>query len=136
SSYGHTVISKEVRFRGKRQVTYVPDNVLSDNDVDTLFSAARTLDSQTNCGLRVVCELAATPESQLAADEALILSLFGRRLSLVHDQINSPVTPFQLAYFLGKQSSSAEACANTYKKCHHNSTEILDMIREQGPDRV
>ncbi|XP_045584033.2 uncharacterized protein [Procambarus clarkii] len=106
------------------------------NAIDILFSAAETLDTKTNCGLRVVCELAATPVQQLAPDEALLMSLFGDHPGLVPDQINSPVMPFQLAAFLGNQSGSTAACASAYHKCHFNSTQIMNMIRQSDPHQL
>jgi len=120
------------RRRGKRALTGVADDGFSVDALDILFSTAGALDRETNCGLRLVCELAASPENQLAADEALLMSLFGDARPLSHDQINGPSTPFQLAAFLGKQSQSAATCATTYSNCQYNSNQIMDIIRQNG----
>lgn len=120
--------------RGKRSVPAPAgaDDGFSVNAIEILFASAASLDRDTNCGLRLICELAATPEDQLADDEALIMSLFEPTTRLTHDQINSPVTPFQLAAFLGHQSASAQACATTYQKCQYNSNQIIDILRQNG----
>ncbi|XP_071527840.1 uncharacterized protein [Panulirus ornatus] len=121
------------RGRGKRAaVERVNDDGISSNAIDILFAAAGSLDHQTNCGLRLVCELAATPVDQLADDEALIMSLFGRESILNHDHINSPITPFQLAVFLGQQSGSATTCANTYRRCPYTSRQVMDILGYNG----
>ncbi|XP_066976090.1 uncharacterized protein [Macrobrachium rosenbergii] len=117
------------RGRGRRSTTELTTSFTSDA-VDILFAAAGSLDQESNCGLRLVCELAATPEGQLSADEMLILSLFGSDLQLQPDQTTSPVTPFQLAAFLGRQSGSVQACATAYSKCKHSAKEIMDILRE------
>jgi len=119
--------------RGKREVIGVPaDDGFSANAVDILFATAASIDRETNCGLRLVCELAATPENELAADEALIMSLFGDQVPLSHDMINAASTPFQLAAFLGRQSQSAATCANTYLKCQYNSHQTMEILRQNG----
>ncbi|CAL4109081.1 unnamed protein product, partial [Meganyctiphanes norvegica] len=120
------------RRRGRRAIVGVADDGFSVDAIDILFSTAGALDRETNCGLLLVCELAATPENQLAADEALLMTLFGDARPLSHDMINGPSTPFQLAAFLGRQSQSASACANTYSKCQYNSNQIMEIIRQNG----
>jgi len=120
------------RHRGRRAVTGVADDGFSVDAIDILFSTAGALDRETNCGLRLVCELAATPENQLAADEALLMSLFGDARPLTHDQINGPSTPFQLAAFLGRQSQNVATCSNTYPKCQYNSNQIMEILRQNG----
>jgi len=120
------------RHRGRRAITGVADDGFSVDAIDILFSTAGALDRETNCGLRLVCELAATPENQLAADEALLMSLFGDARPLSHDQINGPSTPFQLAAFLGRQSQNVATCSNTYPRCQYNSNQIMDIIRQNG----
>ncbi|XP_064120830.1 uncharacterized protein LOC135225436 [Macrobrachium nipponense] len=115
------------RGRGRRSE---PTTSFTSDAVDILFAAAGSLDQESNCGLRLVCELAASPEGQLSADEMLILSLFGSELQLQPDQTTSPVTPFQLAAFLGRQSGNAQACATAYSKCKHNAKEIMDILRK------
>merc|ERR1711887_12248 len=129
---GAAIGSLAGRRRGKRALTGVADDGFSVDAIDILFSTAGALDRETNCGLRLVCELAATPENQLAADEALLMSLFGDARPLSHDQINGPSTPFQLAVFLGRQSQSAATCATTYSKCQYNSNQIMEILRQNG----
>ncbi|XP_068229228.1 uncharacterized protein [Palaemon carinicauda] len=116
------------RGRGRRQTE--SDNAFTSDAVDILFAAAGSLDQESNCGLRLICELAATPENQLADDEKLIMSLFGSDFEPQPDQTNSPATPFQQAAFLGRRSGSAEVCATTYSKCQYNATQIMDILRE------
>nr|XP_045584034.1 uncharacterized protein LOC123746528 [Procambarus clarkii] len=136
TSAPYGTIQKTISYRRTREAPSVVEDDVSTNTLNILFSAAETLDNKTNCGLRVVCELAATPVQQLAPDEALLMSLFGDHPGLVPDQINSPVMPFQLAAFLGNQSGSTAACASAYHKCHFNSTQIMNMIRQSDPDQV
>merc|ERR1711887_418499 len=129
---GAAIGSLAGRRRGKRAIDGVADDGFSVDAVDILFATAGALDRETNCGLRLVCELAATPENELAADEALIMSLFGDQVPLSHDMINAASTPYQLAAFLGRQSQSAATCANTYPKCQYNSNQIMDILRQNG----
>ncbi|XP_042881133.1 uncharacterized protein LOC122258918 [Penaeus japonicus] len=127
------VAAKAAAFRrGRRSATALADDGYSQNAVDVLFAAAGSLDRDSNCGLRLVCELSATPSDQLADDEALIMTLFGSPSIASHDQISSPATPFQLAAFLGRASKSAPVCAQTYAKCHYDSRQIMDILRQNG----
>merc|ERR1711970_348296 len=117
----------------RRRRAVIADDGFSANAVDILFSAAAALDRETNCGLRLVCELAGTPADQLANDEQIIMDLFGSQAPISHDQINDPASPFQLAVFLGSsQSTGGSACANTYNKCQFNSHQIMEILRENG----
>ncbi|CAL4166245.1 unnamed protein product, partial [Meganyctiphanes norvegica] len=117
---------------GRHRRQAIADDGFSANAVDILFSAAGALDQETNCGLRLVCELAATPEDQLASDEQLIMNLFGSQAPISNDKINNHATPFQLAVFLGRQSADVSACGNTYTKCQFNSHQIMEILRENG----
>ncbi|CAL4109075.1 unnamed protein product, partial [Meganyctiphanes norvegica] len=120
----------------KRRAIVVPDNGFSSDALQILFSSAAALDSDTNCGLRLVCELAATPADQLAADERLIMSLFGAQELVSIDSVNGAIAPFQLSVFLGRQSQDASACSNTYSKCQYNSNQIMDILRKNGNGQI
>ncbi|CAL4109078.1 unnamed protein product, partial [Meganyctiphanes norvegica] len=120
----------------KRRAIIVPDNGFSSDALQILFSSAIALDSDTNCGLRLVCELAATPADQLAADERLIMSLFGAQELVSIDSVNGAIAPFQLSVFLGRQSQDASACSNTYSKCQYNSNQIMDILRKNGNGQI
>jgi len=125
-------------YRGRRSLTdaVIADDGFSANALDVLFATATAIDQETNCGARLVCELSARPVNQLAADEALLMSLFADQTPLNLDQVNDPSTPFQLAAFLGKNSRSTAACDKTYTKCKLNGTQIMEILRQNGNGQV
>lgn len=118
--------------RGRRSAPALADDGYSHNAVDVLFAAAGSLDHRSNCGLRLVCELSATPSDQLAEDEALLMALFGSPDVASHDHVSSPASPFQLAAFLGRASKSASVCAHTYAKCHYDAAHTMDILRRNA----
>merc|ERR1739838_36157 len=122
----------KIKGGSRRRRAIVPDNGFSSDAVEILFASDSALDSETNCGLRLVCELAATPADQLAADERLIMSLFGTQEPISTSDVNGAIAPFQLSVFLGQQSQDARTCSNTYSKCQLNSNQIMDILRNNG----
>merc|ERR1739838_633542 len=122
----------KIKGGSRRRRAIVPDNGFSSDAIEILFASATALDSETNCGLRLVCELAATPADQLAADEQLIMSLFGAQEPISTSDVNGAIAPFQLSVFLGQQSQDARTCSNTYSKCQLNSNQIMDILRKNG----
>ncbi|KAG7173353.1 uncharacterized protein LOC121860644 [Homarus americanus] len=127
------VLTPKFHHRFVRQAIQLPDESFSTSALEALFAVAESLDQETNCGQRLVCELAATPEAQLAPDEDLLISFIEDQSSLNHNQLNSPATTFQRAFFLGRQTGSVEDCANTYQKCPFSSNQTMEIIRSVGP---
>lgn len=124
--------AKAASRRGRRAAPALAHDAYAQNALHVLFAAAGSLDQRSNCGLRLVCELSATPEAQLAADEALIMALFGSPALAAHDRASGPASPFQLAAFLGRASESASACARTYAKCPYDAAHTMDVLRQNA----
>lgn len=82
---------------------------------------------QLACGMRLVCELSATPNQALHDDEKLLLQLFGQGS---RKEKSSKVGKYSYVYAesLGR-SGDYEACVRTYPSCPYASSQIMTAIR-------
>ncbi|KAK4299261.1 hypothetical protein Pmani_028458 [Petrolisthes manimaculis] len=90
---------------------------LPTNNPDIFLTLAANSD-QLGCGLRLVCELEATPDEALTQEERLILNLFGRTVKPVtFSEMKSAKSGFQYAALVGSQANSPSECAKVFDQC-------------------
>ncbi|KAK3868523.1 hypothetical protein Pcinc_026086 [Petrolisthes cinctipes] len=90
---------------------------LPTNNPDIFLTLAANSD-QLGCGLRLVCELEATPDEALTQEERLILNLFGRTVKPVtFSEMKSSKSGFQYAALVGSQANTPSECAKVFDQC-------------------
>lgn len=98
-----------------------------------LFITLAASSDKLGCGMRLVCELEATPDQALSHEERLILGLFGRAPAPVaFDQLNTPKAGFQYAAFLGAKAASPAECASTFNQCPFDRTVMMRAFQNNG----
>ncbi|CAG7717284.1 unnamed protein product [Allacma fusca] len=86
---------------------------------------------QLGCGLRLVCELSATPEGSLSEDEKLILELFGRDEKAPNPTKSSRgKLSYSYAALLGGSAKSGETCSKVYGRCPYTGHQIMQSLRD------
>ncbi|XP_037783376.1 uncharacterized protein LOC119579546 [Penaeus monodon] len=114
--------------RGKRDVGA---QCLPANNPDLFITLAANSD-RFGCGLRLVCELEATPDEQLSQDEKLILSLFGRHVKpATFSQLNTPKSGFLYAAFVGSNAKNVSECAEVFDQCVFDRETIMKAFNAQ-----
>jgi len=110
--------------RGKRDIN---SQCLPTNNPELFITLAANTD-RFGCGLRLVCELEATPDEQLGTDEKLILSMFGRQVKpATFSQLSAanPKSGFQNAAFIGKNAKNVSECAEAFDQCPFDRATIM-----------
>lgn len=119
--------------RGKRDVGA---QCLPANNPDLFITLAANSD-RFGCGLRLVCELEATPDEALSHEERLILGLFGRSPAPVNfDQLNTPKAGFQYAAFVGAKAASVAECASTFNQCPFDRATMIEAFQRSGTNAL
>ncbi|XP_047497165.1 uncharacterized protein LOC125044517 [Penaeus chinensis] len=114
--------------RGKRDVGA---QCLPSNNPDLFITLAANSD-RFGCGLRLVCELEATPDEQLNQDEKLILSLFGRHVKpATFSQLGTPKSGFLYAAFVGSTAKNVSECAEVFDQCVFDRETIMKAFNAQ-----
>ncbi|XP_042862948.1 uncharacterized protein LOC122247610 [Penaeus japonicus] len=114
--------------RGKRDVGA---QCLPANSPDLFITLAANSD-RFGCGLRLVCELEATPDDLLSQDEKLILSLFGRHVKpATFSQLNTPKSGFLYAAFVGSNAKNVSECAEVFDQCIFDRETIMKAFNAQ-----
>eukprot|EP00096_Caligus_rogercresseyi_P016705 TRINITY_DN953_c0_g2_i1.p2 TRINITY_DN953_c0_g2~~TRINITY_DN953_c0_g2_i1.p2 ORF type:complete len:179 (-),score=55.22 TRINITY_DN953_c0_g2_i1:330-866(-) len=112
------IIAALSRRRGKRDV----DESQSVN-LDAFFTAIGQVDI-SDCGKLLVCEIMATPESELQTEEILIANLFNKDGKFLSDPTTNE---FQFAAYVGTLQQPA-LCRQRYATCTVSSDELLHIV--------
>nr|XP_027223891.1 uncharacterized protein LOC113816066 [Penaeus vannamei] len=106
------------------------------NNPDLFITLAANSD-KLGCGMRLVCELEATPDEALSHEERLILGLFGRSPAPVNfDQLNTPKAGFQYAAFVGAKAASVAECASTFNQCPFDRATMIEAFQRSGTNAL
>ncbi|XP_063588179.1 uncharacterized protein LOC134765444 [Penaeus indicus] len=106
------------------------------NNPDLFITLAANSD-KLGCGMRLVCELEATPDEALSHEERLILGLFGRSPAPVNfDQLNTPKAGFQYAAFVGAKAASVAECASTFNQCPFDRATMIEAFQKSGTNAL
>jgi hypothetical protein len=86
---------------------------------------------QLGCGLRLVCELSATPDAALLEDEKLILELFGRDVKVPSaNKASRGKLSYSYAALLGGNAKDASACNKVYGRCPYSGKQVMQSLRD------
>ncbi|XP_063872959.1 uncharacterized protein LOC135107224 [Scylla paramamosain] len=108
--------------RNKRDVS---SHCLPSSSPELILELAASAD-QLGCGLRLVCELEATPDDALSTDELLILNLFGRQVKPVtFSQMKNAKSSFQYAALVGSRAKSVTECGQVFDQCPFDRRTIM-----------
>jgi len=108
--------------RGKRDIN---SQCLPSNDPNLFITLAANSD-RLGCGLRLVCELEATPDEALSTDEKLILSLFGRHVKpTAFSQLSNPKSGFLYAAYIGSNAKNVSECHEAFDECPFDRVTIM-----------
>ncbi|XP_042862947.1 uncharacterized protein LOC122247609 [Penaeus japonicus] len=125
---GVILAAKAASSNGKRSV----NSCFPVNNADLFITLAANSD-KLGCGMRLVCELEATPDEALSHEERLILGIFGRSPAPVNfDQLNTPKAGFQYAAFVGAKASSISECAATFNQCPFDRATMIEAFQKSG----
>lgn len=115
--------------RRRRDVSQVDSSEYEEAVVEVKDTSADDIISydQLACGMRLVCELSATPAQALQDDERLLLQLFGQGS---RKEKSNKVGKFSYIYAenLGR-TGNYDACVRTYPSCPYASSQIMTAIR-------
>ncbi|KAK8399920.1 hypothetical protein O3P69_002957 [Scylla paramamosain] len=110
---------------GSRIKRDMPSYCLPTSSPELLLELAASAD-QLGCGLRLVCELEATPDDALSTDELLILNLFGRQVKPVtFSQMKNAKSSFQYAALVGSRAKSVTECGQVFDQCPFDRRTIM-----------
>jgi len=110
---------------GKRSIEDA--NCLPVNNPDLFLTLAANND-KLGCGMRLVCELEATPDDDLSEEEKLILNLFGRGPEPVKFQdLDKPKAGFQYAAYVGATSGD---CGTVFGSCPFKRSTMMQAFKE------
>ncbi|XP_076069230.1 uncharacterized protein LOC143041287 [Oratosquilla oratoria] len=121
------------RGRQRRSAAATAECLLPVSDPEVYFSLAADADP-LGCGLRLLCEIEATPDHQLAADERLLLGIFGRTETIPATSAGkrtttSPRAGFQWAAYVGSKVSDVSECTQLFGRCPFDRASIMDVFR-------
>jgi len=115
--------------RGKRDTTS-GGSCMPINNPDFFLTLATNSD-QLGCGLRLICELEATPDELLNQDEALILSLFGRAPTPPkQSEIKFGSSGFKYAALVGSLAKNVSECAQVFDECPWDRKTLMKLFEE------
>ncbi|XP_050714932.1 uncharacterized protein LOC126997728 [Eriocheir sinensis] len=81
---------------------------------------------QAGCGLKLVCELEATPDEALSRDELLILNLIGRHVKPpTFSQMKNGRASFQYAALVGERAEGLTECSQVFDQCPFDRAAIM-----------
>ncbi|XP_066939819.1 uncharacterized protein [Macrobrachium rosenbergii] len=102
-----------------------------------LFITLAANSDKLGCGMRLVCELEATPDEALTQDERLILALFGRApLPVNFEELNTPKAGFQYAAFVGSKAGSPSECASVFNACPFDRATMIEAFHRSGTNAL
>lgn len=126
-TYFITILGYGYHHRRRRDTESAQETVVEEAIVEIKDTSADDIMSydQLGCGMRLVCELAATPSAELQEDERLLLTLFGQGTKT---EKKSGKFSYTYAEALGR-SGNVDACLKTYSSCPYPSNQIMAAIR-------
>ncbi|XP_068236003.1 uncharacterized protein [Palaemon carinicauda] len=111
--------------RGKREAGPM---CLPMNNPDMFISLAASSDT-LGCGMRLVCEVEATPDELLSPEEKLVLGLFGRQVKpATFSELKSPKAGFQYAALVGANAKNASECGRVFDQCPYDRSSIMELF--------
>ncbi|XP_064100922.1 uncharacterized protein LOC135211519 [Macrobrachium nipponense] len=116
--------------RGKRDTAGAgaEPTCLPMNNPDLFIALAASSDT-IGCGMRLVCELEATPDELLSREEHLILGLFGRQIKPApFSELMSPKAGFQYAAFVGANAKNVSECASVFDLCPYDRRAMMELF--------
>ncbi|XP_066939820.1 uncharacterized protein [Macrobrachium rosenbergii] len=127
---GGVIAAAVANRRGKRDTAGAgaEPTCLPMNNPDLFIALAASSDT-IGCGMRLVCELEATPDELLSRDEKLILGLFGRQIKPASfSELKSPKAGFQYAAFVGANAKNVSECASVFDLCPYDRNAMMELF--------